>query len=355
MRLTALNEFYGATRDARKLIVVDLGFLGDSLHLVPALWELRAQYPRAELHVLSSPLGAEVVRLAPCVDRVWALELVPAKRSWGEQGRMVRALRRERFDVAFNFSGNDRTIIMTALTGARWRAAHAAGREHFWNPWLIPNWVPRRAANLAVFEQRRQVLAALGVPLTAPRFDLRIATEAAAWAAGLVKSGTVHLSLNSANPLKEWPVTNYAALVQRLAREFPGLPLAVSAMAKEREQARVREFLAAAPGVDVTVLPADMSIGQLAAVIQRCRLHFGPDSGVMHLAVALGVPTVSLFREQGNFREWLPALPGHDVLLAPCPCVDHHDAPCEATGQARCLAAITVDTVAERIAGRLRK
>ena len=77
-------------------------------HRVPALWELREHYPQAELHALSSPLGAEVIRLAPCVDRVWPLELAPDKRTWREQWRLVRALRRERFDLAFNFGANDR-------------------------------------------------------------------------------------------------------------------------------------------------------------------------------------------------------------------------------------------------------
>src|SRR5205809_6074231 len=102
MRQTALSGFYEQTGAARKIIVVDLGFLGDSLHLVPALWELREHYPQAELHARSSPLGAEVIRLAPCVDRVWPLELAPDKRTWREQWRLVRAWRRERVYLAFN-------------------------------------------------------------------------------------------------------------------------------------------------------------------------------------------------------------------------------------------------------------
>lgn len=163
------------------------------------------------------------------------------------------------------------------------------------------------------------------------------------------------MSLNSAVPLKEWPVTHYVALARQLAQEFPAVPLAVSIMAKEREQARLREFLAAVTDLAVTVLPAGMSIGQLAAVLRRCRVHFGPDSGVMHLAAALGVPTVSLFREQGSYREWLPVGPDHAILRGPCACADLRTAACAATGQAQCLAGISVAAVAERIASSLRK
>ena len=47
---------------------------------------------------------------------------------------------------------------MTALAGARWKVGHEAGRKHWWNRWLIPNWVSRRSRELPVFEQRRAVL-----------------------------------------------------------------------------------------------------------------------------------------------------------------------------------------------------
>ena len=140
--------FYTQTRVAKKILVVDLGFLGDTLHLVPALWEIKRHYPQSALHVLTSPLGAEVLRLAPCADRAWAIELYPGKRTLRQQWTIVRSLRRERFDLAFNFSGADRTIFMTALAGARWRMAHAAGRQHFWSGWLLPNWVPRRSTEM---------------------------------------------------------------------------------------------------------------------------------------------------------------------------------------------------------------
>ena len=112
-------KFYSTTRAARKIIVVDLGFLGDTVHLVPALWEIKQNYPAARLEVLTSPVGAEVLALAPCVDGAWALDMHPKTRTLKQQWQILRGLWRERFEVAFNFSGADRTIFMTALTLAR--------------------------------------------------------------------------------------------------------------------------------------------------------------------------------------------------------------------------------------------
>src|SRR3974390_237188 len=100
-------NFYSRTRAARKIIVVDLGFLGDSVHLVPALWELKRNYPQALVHTLSATVGAELLRLAPCVDRAWAFPLTAPSPPWWRHWGLLRALRGERFDAAFNFSGAD--------------------------------------------------------------------------------------------------------------------------------------------------------------------------------------------------------------------------------------------------------
>lgn len=163
-----LINHYARTRAARKVVVVDLGFLGDSVQLVPALWEIRRHYPEAELHTLSAPVGAEALRLAPCVDRAWAFPLGSPSPPWWRHWDLIWALRRQRFELALNLSGADRSIFLTALTGARWRLAHSGGRQHFWGPWLIRDWVPRRSEGLPVFERRRQVLAACGYSLAAP-------------------------------------------------------------------------------------------------------------------------------------------------------------------------------------------
>src|SRR5690349_17784465 len=75
-------NFYSRTSGARKIIVVDLGFLGDSVQLVPALWELKRNYPHAKLHTLSATVGAELLRLVPCVDRAWAFPLAAPSPPW---------------------------------------------------------------------------------------------------------------------------------------------------------------------------------------------------------------------------------------------------------------------------------
>ena len=350
-----LSHFYSRTRAARKVIVVDLGFLGDTVHLVPALWALKAAYSQASLHVLTSPVGAEVLGLVPCVERAWAVELQSDKRTLSQQWQVVRALRREGFDVAFNFSGADRTIFMTAFTGAPWRVAHPGGRRHFWNSWLIGNWAPRQDPNQIVFEQRRGVLAACGLPIGAARFDLKVDERTAAWAVTVMPPFALHLSINSAKPTREWPLKHHLKMLRAVWNTYPDLVVLTTTAAKKREQDRLREFIGMVNDPRLQMLAENLSIPHLAAVLQRCRLHIGPDSGVLHLAVALGVPTVSFFREQGAYRSFLPSGSNHSVISVPCGCIDHSNAPCERLGQAECFARIEPGRVAELVCKALDK
>jgi ADP-heptose:LPS heptosyltransferase len=341
-----LADFYTKTRNARKVIVVDLGYLGDSIHLTPSLWEIKRNYPRAELHVASAPAGSELLAMVPCVDRTWPLRRSPKGTPWREQWQWLRALRREQFDVAFNFSGTDRSLFLTALSGARWRAGFEGGRRHFWNRWLIPYWVPRLERTVYMSEKRRNVLAACGLSLGPLRYELRIPPEAAAWAETRLPASAIHLSINASHGLKEWPLERWIALARGLLDDDPDAPLVATGTPNDRERARLNEFASAVNSRRLTVFAGNLTLAQLAALLNRCRLHVGADSGALHLAVVLGLPTVSLFRDYEGLGEWLPRGEAHRSVVMPCRCVNQKFQPCLAGMRPECLANIPVEQVA---------
>jgi lipopolysaccharide heptosyltransferase III len=339
--------FYHRTRAARKIVVVDLGFLGDSVHLLPALAELRRHYPEAQLHTLSAPVGAALLELTPSVTRAWAFPLGSPSPPWWRHWDLLLALRRQRFDLALTFSGTDRSLFMTALTGARWRLACAGGRRHFWNRWLIGQWVPRRSRTLPVYEQRRQVLAACGMELNPPTWELHLPESARQRAEALVPAGALHCSINASHPLKEWPLEHWVAFTRALLQTRMAATLVASGSEAARERERLRAFAAQVNDPRCVMLPADLGVAGLAAVLRRCRWHIGGDSGVLHLAAALGTPTVALVRDYPAKTEWLPQGPTHPHLVVPCECVDASHPPCAAQGRARCLQGLAPETVLE--------
>lgn len=350
----ALSEFYQQTKSARKIIVVDFGFLGDSVHMIPALWEIKRNYPQAQLHTLSAELGAEVLKLAPCVDRAWGFPLGPKSPPWWRGMGMLRAIWRENFDLAINFSGSDRTIFVTAFTGAKWRVAQLGARDHFWAKWLIPNWVPRQSNDVIVSEQRRRMLATLGMSLQPPRFDLVIPDVAAQWATVTVPKRSVHFSINASSCVKEWPVENWIQLANKVLTSAPDLNIVATASPKQREQERLKAFADGVQSKRVkTVVSASMV--QLAALLQRCVLQVGGDSGVTHLATAVGTPTFTFLRDYPAIKDWMVTGEKHRQIVISCDCINRRENACEALGKSKCLGTITVErafeVIREQIAG----
>jgi ADP-heptose:LPS heptosyltransferase len=210
-----------------------------------------------------------------------------------------------------------------------------AGRRHFWNGWMVSDWVKRGSREMPVFEQRRQVLAAGGFDLQAARFDLRVTEEARQWARQTVPENVIHLSINASTPLKEWPLENWIPLAKALLAADGGLHLAASASARPREQERLAALAKSVDNKRLTVLAAP-SLAQLAATLQGSRLHIGGDSGVLHLAMALDAPTLSMVREHAGVKEWTPVGERHRQFVAGC------------------LSSISVPQVAEQALRQLR-
>lgn len=348
------RSFYSMTQAARKIVAVDLGFLGDAVQLVPVCWEIKRNWPEAELHTLSAPVGAALLGLTSCVNKTWAFPLGPQSPPWWRHWNILLALRRERFDLALNFSGADRTIFVTALTGARWRAAHQGGRQHFWNRWLIPQWVSRVQSDQLVCEQRRQVLAALGCELGPTRFDLSIPPPDAAWANETIPAGAIHLSVSASSPFKEWPLEHWISLASELARTT-GHTLIATSGSSPREIEKLRALVSSPVGRQIHIFPGNLTIARLAALLTRCRLHIGVDSGTTHVAFALKVPTLTIFRDYPNRVEWTPNSPRDRQLVAPpCACLRLPQTACAKANRAHCLGEINPATVARLAAEMLQ-
>lgn len=350
--MKSATAFFDSTRTANRVLVIDPGMLGDTVHLLPALWELRRSYPKAELHVLCSPVGAEVLVMSGCADKLWILEQAHKRRTLAAQLRILAALRRLRFDVSINFGGNDRTLIYAGLIGARWRLGIRWSRWHFWSSWCITYWVVLQCHDVPVFEHRRQALAAAGLPLAEPRFGLKCDEAARRWAVENVPAGAIHISINAAStPLNEWPLDHWVELVQLLLKEGASTAIIATGSGSSQEQKRLDELRSRVRDERLRVFSERLTLSQLSALLTRCGTHIGSDSGVLHLAVALGVRTFSFFRERGS-SAWVPRGAEHRAFRQPCKCHLHPDKPPCPDVRPACLDSLSPVTVAEAVLGK---
>ena len=318
--MTASNaeNFLHSTRDAKKVMVLDLGFLGDTVHLLPALWMIRQSYPQAELHVTVAAHITSFMDCVPWVDRVWGYMRYPRHATLKENWQMISRLRREKFDVVINLNGSDRSSWLTFLSGARERLGRVPddGGPLFWRRMFTAHIECPRAAE-PVYWFKCRCLAKAGFPFTQPEFHIKIdpANLKAAEISGADAGTYFHVSPFTTADYKELPPEQLAEFIAALAKEFPQKRLALSCAPVKREREKMAALLALLPHKPWRVFAGNLNLTQLAAVIRHSALHFCGDTGTLHLAVMTQTPTVAWFWPNPGLREWVPTGEKNHVIV----------------------------------------
>lgn len=303
-------------------MVLDLGFLGDTVHLLPALWLVRQAYPQAELHVTVSTHITSLMDCMPWVNRVWGYMRYPRHATLRENFQMVSRLRKEKFDVVINLNGSDRSSWLTFLSGARERLGRVPGDGGplFWRQMFTAH-VECPPTQEAVYLQKCRCLAKAGFPFAPPEFHVEIAAENLR-AAEITESdqGTYfHISPFTTADYKELPPAQLAEFIGALVENFPGKKLALSCAPTEREQKKMAELLALLPQKPWRVFAGNLNLTQIAAVIKHSALHFCGDTGTLHLAVMTQTPVVAWFWPNPGLRAWVPTGEKYQVIVGTNP------------------------------------
>jgi ADP-heptose:LPS heptosyltransferase len=248
----------------------------------------------------------------------------------------IRALRREQFDRSVDFAGNDRGAILSRVIGAKHRLGWAErggffGRRFFYNQRVRPETSPlHESARLA------QLLSGWQIP---PPTSLEPEIRADAALAGAAKkilpdARAIVCHVASSQPRKEWPLAHWAELHQLATAA--GRQMVFTTARGEREAALMTELKRLAP--EVVILPQISELPLFLAVLARAGIFISGDTGPLHLAAGLGVPTISLFGPTSPAR-WAPTGGRHQVLTSgTCGC-DGNSAVC--TAVRHCLAEIS--------------
>jgi heptosyltransferase-2 len=122
----------------------------------------------------------------------------------------------------------------------------------------------------------------------------------------------IALHPGSGSPKMNWPLAHWLELAQRLSAALPAARFVL--IGGEADDAQLAAFLAGWTGVP-PLLARSLPLPELAAILERCRLHLGHDTGISHLAAAVGTPCVLLFGPTDP-DVWKPANPQVVILRA---------------------------------------
>jgi heptosyltransferase I len=309
------------------ILIVKLSSLGDVVHTMPAVQDLRAARPDAVIDWVVEAGFASLVQRCEGVHRVIGFGLRRWRRGWPgartvEEWRAYRReLRAQRYDVVLDLQGLTKSALVS-------RAAHvtdggrryALGNRTEGSGWEAPTrWladVPIRIEPRIHAVTRSRELCARALGYAIPR-ELRFGLHAIAAAA--VSRRCVAFIHGTSRDDKCWPEPHWLELGRRLLASgcSIGLPHGDDA---ERERA---ERLAAALGAAAQVWPR-VDLGQLTDRLAACAGVVGVDSGLSHVAVALDLPHVQIYNFETAWRTgpMAEARRQTSVSAAPTPSVD---------------------------------
>jgi lipopolysaccharide heptosyltransferase II len=280
--------------EPQRICIVKPSALGDVVQTLPVLEALRERWPGASICWVIREDLSDLVNNHALVD-----EWLPFERGKGPRAfaRLLRQLRRRRFDLTIDLQGLARSALMTLATGAPIRVGLENSRDA---AFLAHNLVLARTGSTVPAHARYWRLAEeLGNPPRHPQAHLPISNRARQTADRLLSqlSETVlAVHPGAAWDTKRWPVGRFAAIAARAVRDLGTSIVALGGPAESKLTRRfVANLRAVVPQAMISDLSGRTSVGELAAVLKRVDLLLTNDSGPMHLAAAAETPVVGLF------------------------------------------------------------
>ena len=277
----------------RKILVRATNWVGDAVMSLPALRALREKFPDAEIVILAKPWVADLYGREPFCDRLIPYSADDLASKW----RIARELRGERFDCAILLQNAFEAAAIAFLAGIPERIGYARDGRSALLTRAVP--VPRRGE---IPRHERfyylELLRRAGIVEKIPENDrIRLDGAAAARMAGAERfrqfglgEAVIGVSPGAAyGSAKRWLPERFADTANRVARE---LDARVAIFGSKDERELCASVAAATGGRNFA---GETSLGEFIEMAAACRVYLTNDSGAMHIASALGVPTVAVF------------------------------------------------------------
>ena len=353
-------ETFNPLRDAvplgeiKRVLVIKLRHHGDVLVSSPVFSVLKAHAPQVEIDALVYADTAEMLTLHPAITQVQCID-----RKWKQLGTigqikaelaLYNALKSRAYDLVIHLTEHWRGAWLCRLLKPRWSVGPVVkGRSKRWrqsfthlqsmhNPlrhMAETNLDALRRIGIQPGSAERHMMLVPG-----PAAEASVARHLASF--GLAGGNFIHIHPASRWFFKCWPVERMAALVERLQAEGHAVVLTA---APSKDEKIMLDAIQARLKTPAFSLSGQLSLKELAALTQAAKLFIGVDSAPMHIAAAVGTPTVALFGPSGD-KQWGPwGVPFRVIASTQHPC-----RPCGADGcgggkVSDCLTSLTIDEV----------
>lgn len=338
----------------KRYLLIRLSSIGDVLHCTPALRALRQAFPDAHITWAVGEVAAPLLENNPFLNElyVWprerwesAIKAGQLQEGWRLWQQLRQDLRGRSFDVALDVHGLFLSGLVARASGAPQIIGMAHTREL--NSWFMTDIAPAHPGS-HVIERYLSVLRPLGITRGSPTMTLVVDEESRIFAEDFLRSRNIFSSQPIVTLIpatswitKNWPPEYFAAVANSLD---PSWVVMLCGGPGDRTIADAVMNKAKRPVIDAV---GKTNLLQTAALLSRSKAVLTGDTGPLHMAAALGVPTVSLFGPSHPAR-FGPLTGSHIVLTGTGGCQFCFKAACR-SGDYRCMRSITPRKVLEAL------
>jgi ADP-heptose:LPS heptosyltransferase len=312
----------------RRILIILLGAIGDVVRALPLAGRLRAAWPEAHIAWAVEPKSSPVIERHPWVDELIIYDRRHAPWSFP---RFLRQVNRGGFDLTLDLQRHLKSGIVSMVSRAPERLGFASVNTKEFNHRFATRPIepqPRMRLKLIQYQAFGDALGLPPVPIT---FGLALPPGEQARAVGLLEDAPqprVAVILGSSWPSRVYFPAMTAAVIRELAQPRTGNGFHPVLIAGPDEGIIADQVIRELGGLPVTNLAGRTGLRDLIGVFGECTVAFGPDSGPMHIAAAVGCPIVSIWGSTAPERSapWdnaqfvmRGAIPCHPCYLRKCP------------------------------------
>ena len=333
----------------KKILFIRIDRIGDLVLSTPALRSFKRAFPHTELVVLASPSNQSLLLHNPHVDKVFAYD---QNKRLGDKVRIIRQLRAHGFDLAIDpYPDYElKTALIALLSGAKRRIGYSSyGRQVFFNlngPGLVKD---KHLVDLTL-----DIVKPLGVVSNDKEPEIFLTEDEKKWARNwLEKRGAGGRPMIGIHPggyyeTQRWLPERFADIANHLQKSGDLDVIILGGPGDEGLVDRIGSTIHA----EVPTYVGD-DLRRFAALVYYCHILIGNNSGPLHIAVALKIPTISMMGPTNKDR-WMPVGDIHRVLrMDDLPCIGCNSGYCKIKTH-DCMRLITPSMVLEAVKGFLR-
>jgi len=323
-----------------RILIRGLNRIGDALYTLPVFQSLKEAFPSAEVVLLSKPAVVDLYRNNPFIDEIITFDYSSAHKGLRGRFALIKELRQRRFDLAVLLHNCFDAAMVAFFAGIPERIGY---RKEMRGP-LLTRSIDFPEESIHRVEYNLRLLRVIGIRTKNTEPELFISQEEKRWAEEFLdkySKGTVQVGMiiGSKAETRRWPLERFAELTRRLVDTY-NADIFLLGSAHDRALAERIISLSERAPVDLT---GKLTLRQSIALIEKLHLVVANDTGPMHIAAILGVPTVTFFGA-GDLIETRPLGPKVSIIKKDLPCSPCVKEVCP-EGTLECLKAITVDEV----------